>query len=865
MMVILEILHRNDSSALRISIASNGDRISVTTLSQEVMVALDIRLINVIRETAETIIDQLSHQIRSPMPDKIALTTEVFYYAPAISLIAFNSPIPPLVIRTSITDVDQTLIRSAIRKDNKISDMHQLLPTLYFCSCEEKRITLAFDGLKVFAIHSSDCDFPPQPEEIVSATDLRIITMKSTDFIASDCFEQFQDIMSQIKSEIPCREISIRGSIVFSISWNMYNILQAAIPSIHASAPKTAADRLLPMSSTVLIEHVSVQLSDHSVNEFLSIDVSSAEINRLSASEIAISICSIQSLSVSCNDVHCLQVRPKARAIVITVADIDLPDTCTPLQVDVSVSGFSMKGELAGRSNHIVGKILRWVPAHPHEMNGNTSVNRGVELSVHAMDCLFVHSSSGSVDTNSSIAVCLEDIRFVRDPSSAMHAIISNIGVYISDREDVSLCDESFPKMLQDRNYCIFASEQVLECDTSLFESDAKCWKQSHLTTNDLRISLNKRSAMQVKLALEQLKRVSNSTMENSTHDISGGSLKAEITDAIEAEILSNASDYEAIPEPCSDSHTVGIVDQIEFFNSKAVAGADGAWFGSASLSEVLVTEHVRKAVSDSFVSSDRIPTSEFILTLGKASVTLTDSLYVMGLSSRVEGEVKLVADGATVRVFTYDCNHRKASFGLNSMALRHSLDSVWSESLVMPYKDVRLPAFDIISSAARDADWIVNAKIAPAMVRVDQILLLFLNEFFSVSNIDAWQDVDDVEEKNKEEEADVGILVQRCRVEEFPLHFSYKPWTVDAQAIRSGSIMELVNCLPELRAKLQLRNLLLRGPISMQVLLTRAAFCWLEDVKHQLPSFVPGAGSFMAAAEALRKTLAMMRQILQK
>lgn len=132
---------------------------------------------------------------------------------------------------------------------------------------------------------------------------------------------------------------------------------------------------------------------------------------------------------------------------------------------------------------------------------------------------------------------------------------------------------------------------------------------------------------------------------------------------------------------------------------------------------------------------------------------------------------------------------------------------------------------------------------------------MAFLREFFTFVNLDPWQLVDDEDEEMKP----TGFsFIQSCDVDGFAVTFSYKPSRFNVQGALRGSLVEVLNMMPEIKASLWLRELRLRGIDSFPALGTIAAARWLEDIlNYQMQKFfvtLPGVKSVYRAGTAARK-----------
>ena len=131
----------------------------------------------------------------------------------------------------------------------------------------------------------------------------------------------------------------------------------------------------------------------------------------------------------------------------------------------------------------------------------------------------------------------------------------------------------------------------------------------------------------------------------------------------------------------------------------------------------------------------------------------------------------------------------------------------------------------------------------------------MYIREFFFAANSDAWEVVQDLEEVFIVQLS--TSLVQRCQVDAFPVVVSYKPARVDFGALRQGRLSEMLNVVPEWKAKVWLKDVRLRGVEGFDALGSLAGTQWLEDVltsqMHKFVVSLPGLRSVCRVGSAAR------------
>ena len=313
-----------------------------------------------------------------------------------------------------------------------------------------------------------------------------------------------------------------------------------------------------------------------------------------------------------------------------------------------------------------------------------------------------------------------------------------------------------------------------------------------------------------------------------------------------------------------------------------AQMGGNGVWFSeNTSFSQVFKENYVPN--TDEFReygTGVAIPRRCFKIKASTINVTLIDTLAPPGMDV-LEGSLAMhLEDGELCfNHFSTDSGameDRKLighySCSLRRINIRHDIhppqavSSSWHDVFISPH--LRREAFAVKCMAQRfvyeddvgpneSSHWRIRTTCSPIYMGVDQQVLAFLREFFSFVNLDAWQFVEDDEEDFAS--ADPALFASiDSHIDGFGVSMRYTPCRFDAKALRKGSLIEILNILPRLKANLWLRELKLNTAESWSILATIAATRWLEDVlSTQMSNFLvslPGIKSFYRVGSVARE-----------
>lgn len=139
---------------------------------------------------------------------------------------------------------------------------------------------------------------------------------------------------------------------------------------------------------------------------------------------------------------------------------------------------------------------------------------------------------------------------------------------------------------------------------------------------------------------------------------------------------------------------------------------------------------------------------------------------------------------------------------------------------------------------------------------------LVFLSHLLSGGDNDPWQVV---EESNCIEEDDWNLIssmmsIKKCHVVGFPCDLYFKRNSLSIGALKRGSLLELLNMLPEWKANLWLREMKIHEAEDVFRLGMLTAAGWIEDIiKAQMNRMLirlPAVASFRRIGFAARDIL---------
>ena len=106
------------------------------------------------------------------------------------------------------------------------------------------------------------------------------------------------------------------------------------------------------------------------------------------------------------------------------------------------------------------------------------------------------------------------------------------------------------------------------------------------------------------------------------------------------------------------------------------------------------------------------------------------------------------------------------------------------------------------MSDAGEGLEWRLHGAVQPLRLDLDQLVVVFLQHFFTTANTSPWEVV-----VHGATSDSALVFIQRCQIEAFALTLNYKPRSIDLAALRNGSMVEVLNLVPW-GATLQFRRL---------------------------------------------------------
>lgn len=222
-------------------------------------------------------------------------------------------------------------------------------------------------------------------------------------------------------------------------------------------------------------------------------------------------------------------------------------------------------------------------------------------------------------------------------------------------------------------------------------------------------------------------------------------------------------------------------------------------------------------------------PSRRLTITGTCISLALADSLVVAGFEF-VRGRFEAALNDCVYQISYFDADpilRQRITAGVGSMHARHCVHSAaiespqWQDCIFSPHlgrgsSAVRLVCEGVAPIAGASIEWRSHLNLGSTRVDLEQLCLMFLQEFFSAANSDPWEVVD--------QEAELGVdkaaaFIQRCQIDAVSIIVSYKPARVDLGALRKGSLLEVLHVVPEWNATLWLKELRLRGVHGLESL----------------------------------------------